>query len=561
MLAHVGCASRPLVPGAPAADAEAIAAPPDPAARAEAYYAFSLAQRALDQGDGSSAKQLLARAIALDPDSAYLYTFRAGIDLSGRDAEGATRSLQEALRVDPFYPPALYLYGGLMVAMGKTDDAIAAYERALAADSKSIDVYLYLVDLYLQRKDLGRARAMAGRMVMRFPEAAAGYFYRARVLLQEGKSAEAEEQLRAALERDPQNEEVLLVLGTLLERAGRRADAIALYRAQVEQMPDNARLRDRLVGLHIEAQEWDAAEQENDELAALGADPGLVERNRGMIAMGRGRNDDAARAFERALVADPADDRSRYSLGLALLRAKSYDAALAAFGAIEETSPIRAEGRFGVGYACRELGRYAEALAALDDALRLDAENDEFHRLRALVLADLGRFDEAVAELRAAIERNADDLTYRFALGTVYEKAARFDDGVAVMKEVLALDPENADANNYIGYTYADQGVRLDEAEKHLARAIAKKPGDPFITDSLGWLAHKQGRQSEALKSLLAAAAQLPDEAVILEHLGAVYAALGDAANARRSLEKALTLAKEAAIRERIAQRLRALAP
>ena len=555
-----GCASRPV--GSAAANPATVApALVDPAKRAEAYYAFSLAQQAIEQGDAGSALQLVAHAIELDPGSPYLYTFRAGLELSRRDVAAGTRSLQEALRVNPFYPAALYMYGGLMVALGRVDEAIASYERALAADSGSLDVYLYLVDLYLQKQDLGRARAMATRMVEQFPAMAQGYYYRAKVHLLEGKTADALDQLQAALERDPQNEEVLFALGSLLEKEGRAAEATELYRKQLDQMPDNLRLRDHLVSLYLQAEDWDRAEQENAELASLGYDPATVERNRGVIAMGRQNYQDAIRAFEQALVAEPGDDRSRYSIGMAQLRLRRYDEALDAFGRIEPASELYPDGRFGVGYTYREMGRAQDALGELETAIEQAPDRDEFRRLHALTLADLGRFDDAEKELRELIDRNSDDLSYRFSLGAVYEKARRFDDGVKLMKDVLKRDPDNSDAHNYIGYTYADQGVRLDEAEADLNKAIAKKPGDPFISDSLGWLYYRQGRTREALAKLLEAAGKVPDEPVILQHLGVVYQALGERDKARQSLEKALSLAKDPKLHEEIAGQIRALQP
>ena len=95
------------------------------------------------------------------------------------------------------------------------------------------------------------------------------------------------------------------------------------------------------------------------------------------------------------------------------------------------------------------------------------------------------------------------------------------------MKEVLVLQPDHANALNYLAYTYADLGIHLDEAEKLVQKALALKPEDGYITDSLGWVYYKQGRYREALTYLLKAAELVKDDPTILEHVGDAYQKLG----------------------------------
>jgi len=60
------------------------------------------------------------------------------------------------------------------------------------------------------------------------------------------------------------------------------------------------------------------------------------------------------------------------------------------------------------------------------------------------------------------------------------------------MKKVLEIDPDNAETLNFIGYSYAERGINLDEAESMLLRAIELKPGNGYFIDSLGWLYFKK---------------------------------------------------------------------
>jgi Flp pilus assembly protein TadD len=98
---------------------------------------------------------------------------------------------------------------------------------------------------------------------------------------------------------------------------------------------------------------------------------------------------------------------------------------------------------------------------------------------------------------------------------------------------------------NYLGYTLAVLGVRLEEAENFIRRALEIKPGDGYIIDSLGWVFFKQGRMDEALRELERAAQLVPTDPIILEHLGDVLSIKGDKKRARDLYEKALQLESE----------------
>jgi tetratricopeptide (TPR) repeat protein len=109
------------------------------------------------------------------------------------------------------------------------------------------------------------------------------------------------------------------------------------------------------------------------------------------------------------------------------------------------------------------------------------------------------------------------------------------------MEAILKENPDHADALNFLGYTYAEKGIKLDDAEKMIKKALQLKPGNGYMLDSLGWVYFKQKRFDEALKSLKEAASALPNDGAITEHMGDVYLALNlrqEALNAYRQAQK-----------------------
>jgi Tfp pilus assembly protein PilF len=108
------------------------------------------------------------------------------------------------------------------------------------------------------------------------------------------------------------------------------------------------------------------------------------------------------------------------------------------------------------------------------------------------------------------------------------------------MRKVISLDPKHANALNYLGYTYADLGRNLDEAERLIKEALKYKPNDGYITDSLGWVYYKKGEFDKALIYLKKAVELVPDDPIMLEHMGDAYLKLNDRQNALKYYKKSL---------------------
>ncbi|MCB1994288.1 MAG: tetratricopeptide repeat protein, partial [Rhodoferax sp.] len=123
------------------------------------------------------------------------------------------------------------------------------------------------------------------------------------------------------------------------------------------------------------------------------------------------------------------------------------------------------------------------------------------------------------------------DLLYEQAM--VAEKLDRLPDMERLLRRVIEIQPEHGHAHNALGYSLADRGVRLEEARTLIRKALDLMPGDPFITDSLGWVEFRLGNLDEAERLLRQAWASRPDTE-IGAHLGEVLWAQGRQDEARR---------------------------
>jgi tetratricopeptide (TPR) repeat protein len=155
---------------------------------------------------------------------------------------------------------------------------------------------------------------------------------------------------------------------------------------------------------------------------------------------------------------------------------------------------------------------------------------------------EMESYDKAVATLKKGLEVQPDSVRLHFRLGVVYDKAGDKKTCIKEMKAVIGVDPTHAEALNYLGYTYAELGTNLDEAEDLIKWAMKHKPNDGDIVDSLGWVYYKKGHYKMAVKFLEEANRLAPDDATIMEHLGDAYMKVDNPKKGlqyyRKSLEK-----------------------
>lgn len=158
----------------------------------------------------------------------------------------------------------------------------------------------------------------------------------------------------------------------------------------------------------------------------------------------------------------------------------------------------------------------------------IDALKPQDHHERsviALTLASIyreaGRTDMAVDILVKADAAQPNTAEIKYDLAMLYERQGKIAEFETLMKRVIELDPNNANAYNSLGYTYADQNRLLDEAQNLLERALDLDPDNPYILDSVGWYLYRTNDYEAAIEYLQRSYDQLPT-ADVAAHLGEV---------------------------------------
>jgi tetratricopeptide (TPR) repeat protein len=186
-------------------------------------------------------------------------------------------------------------------------------------------------------------------------------------------------------------------------------------------------------------------------------------------------------------------DEVRYFLGRALQDQNRDQEALEVLAEIPTESERYADARIVMARIYEEDDDLDHALDEVRRAAAAVPENRALMTYMAGLLQRTGDLPAAVELMQRLIESDPDDAELYYDLGLIYGNAGQTDEAMVEMERVLERDEDHPSALNYVGYSWADRGQRLDEAEAYILRATELRPNDGFITDSVGWVYYQRG--------------------------------------------------------------------
>jgi len=149
------------------------------------------------------------------------------------------------------------------------------------------------------------------------------------------------------------------------------------------------------------------------------------------------------------------------------------------------------------------------------------------------LLRDRKMYAEAVQVMAQASKAFPDDTDLLYEQAMLNEKLDRLDEMERLLRRVIALKADHQHAYNALGYSFAERKIRLPEARQLIQKALELSPGEPSITDSMGWVEYRLGNREEAIRLLRGAYQSRPDPE-IAAHLGEVLWSVGQTEEARR---------------------------
>ncbi len=239
---------------------------------------------------------------------------------------------------------------------------------------------------------------------------------------------------------------------------------------------------------------------------------------------------------------------------------KRHDTAIGIYDRIPKGTPLSASIEIRKAINLNQLERVDEAKSLLESLAERDPADIKPLDALGNIMRARKRFDESIAYYSRAIallpKPEKRHWSYWYSRGTSYERIKKWPQAEADLLQAMKLAPDEPMVLNYLGYSWIDQNRRLKEGMALIEKAVALKPDDGYIVDSLGWAHFKQGNFKDAVRFLERAVELRPEDPVLNDHLGDALWRVGREREARYQWEQSLMLKPEPEDAEKVKKKL-----
>lgn len=524
---------------------------------AQAYYYFMAAQIKQKQGAFDEALWYLEKAVQFDEQSVRLKMELAEAHLIQKQNSKALAVLHQVLTDHPDNVDALILSGRIYLQQNDIPEARTLLEKALTFNPDDQTIYFHLGQIYWNENDYANAGRIFRKMSENFPEFSAAHYYYGKVLVAQGKYDLAEKSFVRCLQLDPAKEAARFELVEIYKSRGQMKKVIDTYESILDINPDNI-----AAAMAIAVQYRNLGQQKSglpvlEDLGQRSLDDNTVLTYLYETYIDTKQFDTAVWIMEGMLRGAEDNSELHYLLGVAYDGLKQPGKALRHLAKVENSSRFFKNAVVHQTILLRDSGKTDQAIDVVSKALLSDPFDPDYYLYLGAFYEEKKEYDKAVQVLDKGLGIEQDNVRILFRSAVVYDKAGNKTKSIEAVKRILEIKPDDADALNFLGYTYADLGINLDEAEVLIQNALKQKPDDGYIADSLAWVYYKKGQYEDALKWLRKAIELVPNDATILEHLGDVYLKLGIQEKALKYYSRSLEVRTED--RQKLEEKIRAL--
>ena len=484
-----------------------------------------------------------------------------------RDAAAAATHYRSALRGDPRNGELLSRAFLAVLANGEVEEAVRLAERVVQADKNDRIARLVLGVRAIKQKQYPAARQqlaqtlrapvadLAGTLLSAWTQANPTEFKAAidsvdklvgpdwynifkslhagMILDAAGQKRDAGKRLERAYQFDKGQLRIVQAYGNYLARQGTkegRDEALKVYHAFDELLPHHPLITDAINDLNA-----------GKRLPFLADSPQLgaaeVLYGLGSVLGRRGGEDLGLIYLQLALYLAPGHPMALLSLADFYEGVKKNELAVKVYERVPVSSPLYRSAQIQRAMGLDALERSDEAKLLLD---RLIAENStdlEAITAQGNVLRGRKQFAECADVYTKGVNAmgspDRSQWTIFYFRGICYERSKQWPLAEADFKKALDLFPDQPLVLNYLGYSWVDQGVHLDDGMRMIQRAVEQRADDGYIVDSLGWAFYRISQYDEAVKHLEHAVELKPEDPTINDHLGDAYWKVGRVLEAR----------------------------
>lgn len=530
--------TSPSLPKAAAAHAAPSSDDEAAALNAELFYEILVSEMTASSGDPGTAYALMLEAARRSRDG-QLYRRATEIALQARSGQSALIAAQAWKEALPQSREANRFLLQILIALNRIDETTDLLKQELAASAPRtrIATIQALPQLYGRGSDKAQATAVVEKALaneLNNPAVApSAWITIGRMRLASGDKAGALEAARRASELEPTNDGAALLALLLMESGVKDAEALLKPYFAGTPIPEIRMTYSRVL---LEGQRFAEAQAQLEAVTRERPDMAeawLVDASLNLQANRLPQAEASLQKFLALLEPLPpsetrANAQTQAYLLLSQVAEKRGDFAQADAWLNRIDNPaalISAQSRRASLLA--KQGKITQARVVLR-ALPAKTADEEKQKLLAEVqlLREVQAYAAAYEVQSQAVARYPDDVDLAYEQAMLAERLGKLDVMERQLRAIIARQPGYQHAYNALGYSFAERGVKLQEARELIAKALQLAPGDPFITDSLGWVEFKLGHREEAARLLQEAFRAQPD-AEIGAHLGEVLWSMG----------------------------------
>ncbi len=497
--------------------------------RVEALARFANGVSLELKDEPEKATQQFFLAAMADPANESLVVDVAGRLLRRKEFKKTIEVLARATDRPDASGDLLALLGFTYLQDGRTRDAIIASRAAIQKQPDKLMGYQTLFQVHLRLEQPKEALSVVDEAAKRRPGPATyaidvAEMYVTYLRLMPREMADIKPRIMVQLDRAMElkiKEPILLErMAELYRPIGEFARAAELYLQLQKRFPSQPLFRERLTDLYLRG----------------------------------GDRKNAAEQLQAIIRENPTNPQANYILGLIAYEEKEFKEAVGYFEKVVLLKPdielaYYEQAHYDLAGAHISLDHAKEALAVLEKARAKFKPNFVLELFTATAYNRLKDYAKAVRHLTAAeVWARANEPTrltagFYFQLGSTFERNKEFEQSEKYFEQCLKLAPDFADALNYLGYMWAERGVKLDKARVMIEKAVKLEPENAAFMDSMAWVLFKLGKPKEALPHMLNAIKHNKEpDATLFDHLGDIFAEMKQMEEAREAWKKALAV-------------------
>lgn len=531
------------------------------------------ASAAVMEGDFQTANIIFKHLMTLVPNDDFIKQKYAVSLIRTGDLEDSEKLLKDIFKNSKNKNSRVGLVlAGVYSSLGKIKESRSIYKKLLSKNSKNEEACIFLSKSYALEKKTKRAIKLLKSCEKNDAKKGIYSYYIGKIYVDSKKFIKAKKYFQRSARIQKDFSQATMALGLVYEELEQFSNAEKTYKRYLKKNPSDTLILSRLVQLMFTREEFKEVIEYAERLSDYEPDNLNLKVKLGILYTDVKKYNNAIKTFKELLVHAPDNDKILYYLGAIFQELAEYENAISYFGKISDKSGLYQDSSLQIAQMLSSLAKveflsnkknaslHKRFISYIDaKVVELEAFQVDLSIIKASYFESLEDNSRAIETLELVKASKTFNNDHRFYLAALYEKEDSFSKAKQLIEEVIELDPKNAHAWNFLGYSLIERGVDMKKAYEYLSKAIALSPNDGYIRDSLGWYYFKVGKVNKALVELKLAIKNVPSDISINKHLAIVYTSLKNFSKAKVYIKKALTEVQSEADRKELVEVLKDL--